>query len=76
MWNIMQFVCSVFHFLSTMVMPILTMAGGNTKFYIQGTTVADKIVQLACGKVDDIRFPSVPYRKYKVQHVSVAKTTT
>lgn len=43
----------------------------NTNFYIQGTTEKDEIVQLAYGKVDDIKFPLVPYGKYKVQHMSV-----
>ena len=31
----------------------------------------NKIVQLAYGKVDDIKFPLVPYGKYEVQHISV-----
>lgn len=53
------------------VKDILTMTGGNTKFYIQGTTEKDEIVQLAHGKVDDIKFPLVPYGKYEVQHISV-----
>ena len=50
---------------------ILTIAGGNTNFYIQGTTEDDKIIQLAYGKVDDIKFPSVPYGKYEVEHMTV-----
>ena len=53
------------------VKDILTMTGGNTKFYIQGVTEKDEIVQLAHGKVDDIKFPLVPYGKYEVQHISV-----
>lgn len=53
------------------VKDILTMAGGNTNFYIQGTTDKDEIVQLAYGKVDEIKFPLVPYGKYEVQHISV-----
>lgn len=44
---------------------ILTITGGNTNFYIQGTTEDDKIIQLAYGKVDDIKFPSVPYGNMK-----------
>lgn len=50
---------------------ILTMTGGNTNFYIQGTTEKEEIVQLAYGKVDDIKFPLVPYGKYEVEHISV-----
>lgn len=50
---------------------ILTITGGNTNFYIQGTTEDDKIIQLAYGKVDDIKFPSVPYGKYEVEHMTV-----
>ena len=53
------------------VSDILTITGGNTSFYIQGTTEKDEIVQLAYGKVDDIKFPLVPYGKYEVQHISV-----
>lgn len=54
-----------------MVGDILTITGGNTNFYIQGTTEDDKIIQLAYGKVDDIKFPSVPYGKYEVEHMTV-----
>lgn len=43
------------------VKDLLTITGGNTKFYIQGTTENQKYVQLAYGKVDDIKFPLVPY---------------
>lgn len=50
---------------------ILTITGGNTNFYIQGTTEDDKIIRLAYGKVDDIKFPSVPYGKYEVEHMTV-----
>jgi hypothetical protein len=53
------------------VKDILTITSGNTKFYIQGTTESDEIVQLAHGKVNDIKFPLVPYGKYKVKHISV-----
>ena len=53
------------------VKDILTITGGNTNFYIQGTTGKDEIVQLAYGKVDDIKFPLVPYGKYEAQHISV-----
>lgn len=53
------------------VKDVLTITGGNTKFYIQGTTEKDEIVQLTYGKVDDIKFPLIPYGEYKVQHISV-----
>lgn len=53
------------------VKDILTMTGGNTRFQIQGTDGFGKIVQVAYGKVDDIKFPLVPYGKYEVQHISV-----
>ena len=43
------------------VKDILTITSGNTKFCIQGTTESDEIVQLAHGKVNDIKFPLVPY---------------
>ena len=53
------------------VKDLLTITGGNTKFYIQGTTEKNICVQLACGEVDDIKFPLVPYAKYEIQHISV-----
>ena len=39
------------------VKDLLTITGGNTKFYINGTTEKQSYVQLAFGKVDDIKFP-------------------
>jgi len=53
------------------VKDVLTITAENTKFYIQGTTGKDEIVQLAYGKVNDIKFPLVPYGKYKVKHIAV-----
>lgn len=53
------------------VKDLLTITGGNTKFYINGTTEKQSYVQLAFGKVDDIKFPLVPYGKYEIQHISV-----
>ena len=53
------------------VKDLLTITGGNTNFNIQGTTEKDKSVQLAYGKVDDIKFPLVPYGEHEVQYVSV-----
>lgn len=50
---------------------VLTITGGNTKFCIQGVTQDNKIIQLAYGKVDDIKFPLVPYGKYNVEHMTV-----
>lgn len=53
------------------VKDVLTITGGNTNFYIQGTTEKDEIIQLAHGRVDDIKFPLVPYGEFEVQHISV-----
>ena len=53
------------------VKDLLYITGGNTNFVIQGTTEKDKIVQLAYGKVDEIKFPLIPYGKYNIEHVSV-----
>lgn len=50
---------------------LLNITGGNTSFIIQGTTEKDEIVQVAYGKVDDIKFPLVPYGNYKIEHTSV-----
>ena len=50
---------------------LLNITGGNTSFIIQGTTEKDEIVQFAYGKVDDIKFPLVPYGNYKIEHISV-----
>ena len=50
---------------------LLTISGGNTNFVIQGTTEKDEIVQVAYGKVEDIKFPLVPYGKYIVEHITV-----
>lgn len=50
---------------------LLTRTGGNTSFIIQGTTETDEIVQVAYGKVDDIRFPLIPYGNYGIEHISV-----
>ena len=57
------------------VKDLLTITGGNTNFVIQGTTEKDKIVQVAYGKVDEIKFPLVPYGKYDIEHVSVDENT-
>lgn len=53
------------------VKDLLIMTGGNTIFYIQGTTEKQMYVQLAYGKVDDIKFPLIPYGNFDVQHISV-----
>lgn len=53
------------------VYELLNLTGGNTNFVIQGTTERGKIVQVAYGVVDDIKFPLVPYGKYEVEHLSV-----
>lgn len=53
------------------VKDLLTITGGNTNFYIQGITEEQKYVQLAYGKVDDIKFPLVPYGEFDIQHISV-----
>lgn len=53
------------------VKDLLTMTGGNTNFYIQGTTEKQTYVQLAHGKVDDIKFPLVPYGNFDIEHISV-----
>lgn len=53
------------------VYELLTNTGGNVRFIMQGTTEKEKFVQVAYGLVDDIKFPSVPYGKYDVEHISV-----
>lgn len=57
------------------VKDLLSITGGNANFVIQGTTEKDKIIQVAYGKVDEIKFPLVPYGKYDIEHVSVDENT-
>lgn len=57
------------------VKELLTITGGNAKFSIYGITHKDQYVLLAYGRVDDIKFPLVPYGQYEIQHISVSDGT-
>lgn len=53
------------------VKDLLLNMGGNANFCIQGTTEKDEYVEVARGKVDDIKFPLVPYGEYETHHWTV-----
>lgn len=53
------------------VSELLTMMKGDVTFQIHGTTDKGMYVKVAYGKVEDIKFPLVPYGKYEIKDVNV-----
>lgn len=45
---------------------------GNANIIIRGTTEKNKYVDLWKGKMDDIKFPLVPYAKYEIAHTFIS----
>lgn len=54
------------------VRDILKIMDGTNNFCIQGSTEKGEIVQVAHGKVYNIKFPLVPYGDFETTHISVS----